>query len=106
MQSDRQRGAIPLLLATIVIGSAWTFFAFAWAVVGPEGRPVSCNCWADHYNDWQYQAQLLVGLGGGLSLVAVAVAYVMRRRTALRVAGTITTAAICGWLGFLATGSA
>ena len=58
--------AIPLLLATIIAGVAWGFYALAWLVVGPEGH-ASCNCWADYYNDWQYQAQFFVALGGALS---------------------------------------
>jgi hypothetical protein len=103
-RGGRQRAVIPLLLGTIVIGFVWAFFAFGWLVVGPEGQQ-TCNCWADRYNDWQYQVQFLVALGGALSLAATAVSYLMRRPAALRVTGTITAAAICGWIGFLVTGS-
>lgn len=96
--------AIPLLLATIVIGCAWAFFAFGWLVVGSEGR-AACNCWADRYNDWQYQTQFLVALAGALSLVATAALYVMRRRVAFGVTGALAATAACGWIAFLVTGS-
>jgi hypothetical protein len=100
----RARLAIPLLLAAIVIGVGWAFYAFAWLVVGPEGH-ASCNCWADYYNDWQYQVQFLVAVGGALSLVAAATLYVMRRRAAFGVTGIIAASALCGWIVFLITGS-
>jgi hypothetical protein len=105
-QTRRARAeiAIPLLLAAIVTGLAWAFYALAWLVVGPEGR-ASCNCWADYYNDWQYQVQLFVALGGALSLVAAAALYVVRRRAAFGVTGAIAASALCGWIAFLVTGS-
>jgi hypothetical protein len=96
--------AVPLILAATVVGFAWTFYAFAWLVVGPEGR-ASCNCWADDYNDWQYQVQFFVALGGALSLLGAAALYAMRRRAAFGVAGAMAASALCGWVVFLVTGS-
>lgn len=100
----RLRAAIPLLLITIVLGCAWAFFAFAWLVVGPEGRGAACDCWADNYNDWQYWGQFLVAVGGAVSLLAAAASYVTRRQVVFRVTGVITVSALCGWIAFLVTG--
>ena len=83
--------------------ASWAFYAFAWLVVGPEGR-ASCKCWTDFYNDWQYQAQFVVALGGAVCLVAAAGLYVMRRRVAFGVTGTLAALAACGWIVFLLTG--
>jgi hypothetical protein len=99
-----QRAAVPLLLAAIVIGLAWAFYALVWLVIGPEGSR-SCNCWADRYNDTEYFVQLLVAVGGAVGLVVTAVAHVMRQQAALRAAGGFTAAAICVWLAFVVTGS-
>ena len=95
--------AIPLLLAAIVVGCAWVLFAFGWLVVGPEGR-ASCNCWADDFNDWQYQVQFLVAIAGALSLVAASALYARRNRVAVDVTGGIAGSLMCAWVVFLVTG--
>jgi hypothetical protein len=99
----REQVAILLLVGAIIVAFGWAFYAFAWLVVGPEGR-ASCKCWADFYNDWEYRAQFVVALGGAVCLVAAAGLYVMRRRVAFGVTGTIAALAACGWIVFLLTG--
>jgi hypothetical protein len=94
--------AVPLLLATIVVGIAWGMFAFGWLLVGPEGRP-SCNCWADQWNDWQYQVQFLTALIGALSAALTAVCYVMGRKRLVVIPGICAISAAGVWLTFLAT---
>lgn len=99
----RSMAAVPVLLAAIVAGIAWALYAFGWLVVGPEGR-ASCNCWADRWNDWQYQIQFLVAVLGAVTLVSAAVCFVVRRRRLLLIAGPMALAAIVGWTVFVVTG--
>jgi len=103
---ERQRAAIPLLLLAIVIGFAWAYYAFARLVIGPEGVPAPCNCWADRYDDWQYQWQFFVAIAGAGSLVATAVAYMMKSRIALRLSTATLLLTIAGGAAFFVTGTA
>lgn len=98
----RHRAAVPVLVAAIAIGVGWVIYAFAWLVVGPEGGFTNCHCWADSYNDWQYQTQFAVAIAGAVSGVVTAVLYLLGRRVGSMLGGVVAVAAVCGWLAFLA----
>ena len=98
----KRRLAVPGLLGTIVIGAAWALYALVWLVAGGEGQTV-CNCWADQWGDWQYQAQFLTAVIGALAGGAAAVLCVAGRTRLAMMPAICALSAAGVWLTFLAT---